>query len=47
MFKNWKTTLFGFLAAFVHVAVNGVTFKQLIMAGLLAGLGALAKDHSN
>jgi len=42
--KDWRTTLAGFALAVVHVSVNGVTWKQLAIAGLLAGLGYLSKD---
>ena len=47
MFKNWKTTLAGLAAAAANVSVNGVTWKQLVVAAAMAVLGALAKDHSN
>jgi hypothetical protein len=47
MFKNWKTTLAGVLAAVAHVTVNGVGWKQLLVAVAMAAVGALAKDHNN
>jgi hypothetical protein len=46
MVKNWKTTLAGLTAAVAHVSINGVGWKQLVMAGIMAALGALAKDHN-
>jgi hypothetical protein len=46
MFKNWKTTLAGVLAAVAHVTVNGTSWKQLLVAAAMAAIGALAKDHS-
>lgn len=47
MFKNWKTTLAGLAAAVAHVSVNGVSWKNLLVAAAVAAVGALAKDHSN
>ncbi|HZS71044.1 MAG TPA: hypothetical protein VFA13_04345 [Candidatus Acidoferrum sp.] len=44
--KNWKTTIAGLAAAAAHVTVNGVGWKQLISAALIALIGALAKDHN-
>ena len=46
MFKNWKTTLAGVIAAVAHLTVNGVGWKQLLVAAAVAAIGALAKDHS-
>ena len=46
MFKNWKTTLAGLVAALAHVSVNGIGWKQLAAAAAMAAIGALAKDHS-
>jgi hypothetical protein len=47
MFKNWKTTLAGVLAAVAQVSVNGVGWKQILTAVGIAAIGALAKDHSS
>jgi uncharacterized membrane protein YjjB (DUF3815 family) len=46
MFKNWKTTLAGVLAAVGHVVVNGANWKQLAVAAAMAAMGALSKDHN-
>jgi hypothetical protein len=45
--KDWKTTLAGLGAAIAHVTVNGVGWKQLIVAAAIALLGLLAKDTGN
>lgn len=45
--KNWKTSLLGLLAAVAHISVNGVGWKQLISAALLALLGLAAKDFNS
>jgi len=45
--KNWKTTLAGLALAVAHVSVNGVGWKQLLVAALMAILGYLAKDAGN
>lgn len=47
MLKNWKTTLAGVIAAAAQVTVNGVGWKQLLVAVAMAAVGALAKDHSS
>lgn len=47
MFQNWKTTLAGIAAAVAHVSINGVGWKQILSAALMAAIGALAKDHDN
>jgi len=44
--KDWRTTLAGLAAAILHVSINGVSWKQLAYAGLLAAVGYLAKDHN-
>lgn len=44
--KNWKTTVAGIVLAVAHVAVNGVGWKQLLVAAAMAAVGALAKDHN-
>lgn len=46
MFKNWKTTLAGLVAAVSNVSVNGVGWKQLLVSAAMAALGALARDHN-
>jgi hypothetical protein len=42
---SWKTTLTGVALAVAHVSVNGVGWKQMLTAALLAILGTLAQDH--
>jgi hypothetical protein len=42
--KDWKTTLAGLALAAAHVSINGVGWKQLLVAALIAILGFLAKD---
>lgn len=46
MFKNWKTTLIGVVAAVAHLSVNGMNLKQFLVALTVAALGAAAKDHN-
>jgi len=47
--KNWKTTLFGFLAGggylFLQQISGGVKLKDAALATGLVVLGAMAKDH--
>ena len=49
--KNWKTTLFGCLAA-IMIAVapliqtGQIDWKAVIVAALVAGLGFVAKDSN-
>lgn len=45
--KNWKTTVAGLAAAIAHVSVNGVSWKNLLVAAAVAAIGALAKDHNS
>ncbi len=42
--NHLKTTLAGAAIAALHVFVNGVNWKQLLLAALMAALGAIAKD---
>lgn len=44
VFGHLKTTLAGAGIAALHVVVNGVNWKQLLLAAAMAALGALAKD---
>jgi hypothetical protein len=44
---SWKTTLAGLALAVAHVSVNGVGWKQIVVASLLAILGAVSNDHKN
>lgn len=41
---HWKTTLAGALLAGSHVAINGVTSKQMLIAFFMAAVGYLASD---
>jgi len=48
--KNWKTTVAGILGAvglcvFQLISTGTVDPKTLIVAAVVAGIGALAKDH--
>lgn len=42
--NNWKTTLLGALAAFLHLYANGMSVKSAAAALALGALGAAAKD---
>ncbi len=44
MIKDWKTSATGLALAIAQVSVNGVGWKQLVTASLLAILGFLASD---
>ena len=43
--QSWKTTFAGLAAAVAHVSVNGVGWKQLVVAAAMAAIGAFAQDH--
>lgn len=42
--NNWKTTLIGLAAAFLHLYANGMNVKSAAAATAIAALGAVAKD---
>lgn len=42
--KDWKTTVAGLALAAAHVSVNGVGWKQLLVAAITAVLGYVASD---
>lgn len=44
MLANWKTTLAGLVAAVAHVSINGVSWKNLLVAAALAALGYFTQD---
>jgi hypothetical protein len=44
MVKDWKTSATGLALAIAHVSVNGVGWRQLVTASLLAVLGFLSSD---
>ena len=45
--KDWKTTLTGLALAVAHVSVNGIGWKQLLVAAITAALGYFAKDSAS
>lgn len=45
--KDWKTTFAGLAAAVAHVSVNGIGWKQLLVAAITAALGYFAKDSAS
>jgi hypothetical protein len=48
IFKHWKTTLLGFvLAILTALQQDHVETKDVILAGAIAGLGAIAKDEND
>ena len=50
MFKNWKTTLAGWASGALYLlnAASGqhLTWKQWVLAGVMAAAGSVAKDHN-
>lgn len=44
IFGHLKTTLSGAAIAGAEVIIHGVNWKNLLLAALMAALGALAKD---
>lgn len=43
--KNWKSSLFGFIAATVEFVGQGMTLKAALLAAALLGLGLVSKDY--
>ncbi len=46
MFKNWKTTLFGFGAGALNLLANGTNWKQVLLSLGLGVLGTVARDFN-
>lgn len=51
MWKNWKTTLIGFVGAALLIvpkviAHQPITLSDVVNAGSILGLGSVAKDHN-
>lgn len=43
--KNWKTTLLGLGAGFLHLWATGANPKSAAVAVAIGALGMVAKDH--
>ena len=47
IYQHWKTTAASAGLAGLHVLVNGVNWKQLLLAAAVAALGAISKDPNS